>query len=78
MGLVSPDAMMKAAKDHMLDGREPASKEDWQLVVNFLAFNTHHEIVKVAMPVMKAIYKIPLSDEHIAEIVEFQLSRPRS
>jgi len=73
--LRSPNEMLEAAVDMMLDGRQPATEEDWVLVVNFLAANIHQDVVAHAMPVLKMIYTIPLSDEYIAEIVRFQISQ---
>jgi hypothetical protein len=71
--LVSPNEMLDAACEMMLDGRRPVSTEDWALVVNFFAANIHPEVVVHAMPVLKAIYSIPLENDEIKAIVAFQL-----
>lgn len=69
---VSPDQVMQAAKDHMLNGREPASNDDWAKVVNFIAFNMDAALADTICKVMKSLYDIPLSDDEISDIVEFQ------
>jgi hypothetical protein len=72
MNLVSPRDMYDAACEHMLDGFDPITDEDWQLVVNFMAANIHEDSALPAMKLLKAIFDIPLSDEEIQIIVEFQ------
>ena len=75
MKLVSPNEMMSAAKDMMLDGREPESHEDWALLMNFLAANVAAEAALPACHVISQIYSMPLSRSEVTAIVEFQLAR---
>jgi hypothetical protein len=70
--LVSPNDMMAAAKEQMLDGREPEGRDDWILVVNFVAANIQAEVAESATLVFKTLFSIPLDDELIKEIVQFQ------
>jgi len=73
--LVSPDEMMAAGIIHMLDGHLPRSEEDWELLVNFFATNADPTIARSLCRLMKLIYDIPLSDDHIDQIVRFQISK---
>ena len=43
MVMRTPDEMMDAAKEQMLDGRDPVTYTDWKLVVNFLGANLHED-----------------------------------
>jgi hypothetical protein len=73
--LVSPNSMLEAAKDIMLDGREPETREDWAVVMNFFAANIQVEVALSACKLLVKIYHMPLSDDEVKEIVEFQLAR---
>ncbi len=73
--LRSPNDMLAAAREHMLDGRKPQGYSDWELVMNFLAFNVHPEAALPACKVMALIYKMPLSGQDIEKIVAFQVAR---
>jgi hypothetical protein len=75
MKLVSPESMMTAAKQQMLDGREPQSQQDWQLVVNFFAFNADPLYAKMVVPIMCRLYDIPLDEVQVNEIVQYQLDK---
>jgi hypothetical protein len=72
MSIVSPDEILNAAKAQMLDGREPESKDDWALIVNFIAHNIAPEIALNGCLLMRTIYEMPLSDYDVTEIVKFQ------
>lgn len=72
---VSPDQVMQAAKDQMLNGQEPKSHVDWVKVINFVAFNMDAILASSICRVMKTLYDIPLTDDEIEEIVEFQNER---
>lgn len=69
---VSPDEMLRAAKDMQLEGREPITTRDWQLIINFIAANTADGLEKAVCKMAKLIYSIPLSDSDIEEIAVFQ------
>ncbi len=71
-GLISPNELLEAAKKEMLDDREPSTKDDWELIMNFMAFNIAHEIQPSALQVIAKIYNMPLSEDEIAKISEFQ------
>jgi hypothetical protein len=78
MNLVSPESMMTAAKQQMLEGREPTTLTDWQLVVNFFAYNADPLYARMAVPIMCKLYDVPLDARQIDEIVEYQLSKRAS
>jgi hypothetical protein len=73
--LVTPNEMMAAAKEQMLDGREPEGIDDWIKVVNFVAANIQAEVAESATLVFKTLFSIPLDDDMIKEIVAFQNER---
>lgn len=75
MAMVSPNDLLQAAKDEMLDGNEPATTADWVLVMNFVAANVHPEVRDSACKVIRVLYKMPLTEETVAEIVAFQAAR---
>jgi len=68
----SPDNLLKAAKDVMLEGRDPESDEDWQTVVNFWALNVHPDVQPSAIQLMCTLYKVPVTDGQVKEICKFQ------
>jgi len=70
--MVSPNDIMDAAKETHLDGREPTTEMDWILVMNFIAFNIATGVEESVCKLMKMMYDIPLEDEAIQEIAEFQ------
>ena len=70
----SPDEMFKVAKDIMLEGREPTTEQDWQSIVNFWAANIQKELAPSATKLMCKIYQVPIDEEFVDKIVEFQLS----
>lgn len=71
---VSPNDMFLAAQRMMLDGREPASEEDWFKVVNFFAANIATEVALSGVRLMCLLYNCPLTDVQIAKITEFQIA----
>jgi hypothetical protein len=75
MGLISPNAMLAAGIQEMLDGRLPTTREDWQVLMNFFAVNMQPGIAAPGCRLMAAIYDIPITDEEIDEIVLFQQSK---
>ena len=70
--LTSPNDLMEAAKEHMLDGRDPESEEDWAKVVQFWAYNISHDCVYPATRLVARIFNCPLSDEDIDTYVAIQ------
>jgi len=73
--LISPNEMLELAKDHMLRGEEPKNEEDWCLILNFVALNTHSSIVMAFMPLFLKLYNIPISESEALKIAEFQLQQ---
>jgi len=73
--LVSPNQMLAEAKEQMLDGKEPVTWEDWARIMNFCAANVHPEVAESCCQLLGKIYYMPLSKDHITEIVNFQLER---
>jgi len=73
MKLFSPNELLEAAKRHVLNGTDPKSKEDWQRVMNFMAFNVHESVALSACRLLASIYDMPLTESEVKQIVEFQL-----
>jgi len=73
--LVSPNAMLQAAEEMMLDGNKAETHEDWAIVMNFFAANVDAESAMPACKLLRAIYDMPLSEVEVKEIVKFQLER---
>ena len=78
MGLISPNEMFQQAKEVMLDGHDPADKEDWEKIVNFFAHNIHEEMAVPACLLLAKIYKMPLTDDEIRQIAIFQIMSSRA
>lgn len=70
--LRSPNEIFEASKEQMLDGRDPATREDWMLLANFWAYNLAPEVVEPAMALMVMLYDAPLDPRALSEIIEFQ------
>ena len=68
--LVSPQEMLDAAKDVMLEGKEPANATDWAMIVNFMALNIATGLEEPALKLLKHIFDIPLPDEYIEAICD--------
>ena len=73
--MISPNDLFKAAKEHMLDGREPSNKQDWLLTVNFFAANIDKPLADSATKLICLILEVPLEENEIEEIVKFQMAR---
>jgi hypothetical protein len=71
--LVSPNEMYAAAVNEMLDGNNPVTKDDYALIVNFMAANLIPDTALAACQLMGTIFQMPLSPDDIKDIVEFQL-----
>ncbi len=70
--LVSPNEMLEAGKAQMLDGREPSNKEDWEILFNFFAVNIANGLEEQVCLLLGKIYNVPLTDDEIKSIVQFQ------
>lgn len=70
--MVSPETMLFAAKEQMLNGNDPVTEADWVKVMNFIAFNIHPEVCVSACLIFKIIYDVPIDREHVVAIAEFQ------
>lgn len=75
MAFKSPNEMLHAAQDMMLDGRTAQSRDDWAIVMNFMAANIHRDVAESACLLLRTIYDMPLSCNEVQEIVNFQLRR---
>jgi hypothetical protein len=71
--LVSPKEIYDMAKNVMLEGSDPKDKDDYSLIVNFIAANLLPEIALSACQLMGTMYEMPLTPDEIKKIVEFQL-----
>lgn len=71
--MVSPDDLLAASKSAMIDGREPASADDWGLLVNFWAANIDVAVAESACQLLCTIYGVPAEvTAAVPEIVRFQ------
>ena len=59
----------------MLDGREPQDKQEWAVLMNFVAANTHESGGALACRLIAKIYRMPLTDDEVDEIWDFQFAR---
>lgn len=75
--LVSPDEMVKAAKDMCLDGREPKTEIDYQIIANFCAANIGGGAEEPVLRLIGMIYDWPISSEHLTKIAAFQALKKR-
>lgn len=73
--LVSPNDILLAARDAMLEGEAPSTYEDWFKIFNFLAANIAPQAQPAALILMSHIYHTPLSEKEIRAISSFQTSR---
>ena len=69
---LSPNEILAAAKDAMLEGREPETEQDWAMVVNFMAANIHEDTRGPAVQLICKLYDIPLSEGYVENIIAFQ------
>lgn len=75
MRMVSPNELQDVAKDIMLGGREPVTREDWQLCANFWAKNIQAGLEESAVPLLGMILSCPLSKKELKDIAQFQASQ---
>lgn len=73
MQLRSPNELMNAAKQEMLEGKEPSTRRDWQAVFNFMAHNVAPQVQPEALFVIAMIFDAPLTKSEIQKISDFQL-----
>ena len=59
----------------MLEGREPASRKDWQLVLNFVAANAASGLETPICNIFNTLYATPLTRKEVTQIAEFQAAR---
>ena len=75
---VSPNDLQKAACEHMLEGRPPASYHDWELCANFWAANIAPDLSEAVLPIMGLIFACdgcPLTRSELIAIARFQEER---
>ena len=71
--MTSPKQLLDDAKRVMLDGREPASRHDWQLIMNFVAGNITEGLETQVCGFFKMLYpECMLTKEECEEIGAFQ------
>lgn len=70
--LHSPNELLKAGKDRMLDGKEPETREDWVRIVNFWAACIHPDTQPVSVQLMCKLYNAPVTDDEAESICMFQ------
>jgi len=73
MNWVSPNDIIKAAKITMLEGYEPACREDWLLLVNFFAVNVYKETQPASVHVLCKLMDAPVTEEDIDIICTLQM-----
>ena len=71
---VSPNEMLAQAKTAMLEGKEPQSRDDWVLIMNFFAMNVHPDVALLACRLIAKLYDMPLSEGEVEQIVNFQIN----
>ena len=69
--LTSPNELHKAACEHYLEGGKPVDDDEWELCVNFWAFNIDLDVTIDATVLMAKILDCPLSEDQVREIAEF-------
>jgi len=72
--LVSPNDLFKASKEYMLEGREPASTEDWLLMVNFWVVNIEKSVRVPATLILVKLFAVPVTVEQVKKIIDFHNS----
>jgi hypothetical protein len=70
----TPNEMVVAACEQMLDGKMPENRDDWVQVMNFAAYNVHPEAAEPACQVLRILYDMPLTEAEVVQIVEFQIA----
>lgn len=75
---VSPNELLEAAKEHMLQGREPASRYDWRLVLNFMAVNISAGLEVPACQLLANIYEMPFTPTEVEAIANFQAQQKQA
>lgn len=68
----SPNEMLAAAKELMLDNREPETVEDWVKVIAFFAANIEKSVRLVSCLLICDIYNMPLSGRQVKMIIDLQ------
>jgi hypothetical protein len=73
--LVSPNDLLMAARNAMLEGEAPSTYEDWFKIFNFLAANIAPQAQPAVLILISKIYDVPLGEKEIRAISAFQTSR---
>lgn len=73
--LVSPDELLQAAKEQMLNGRDPVTDVDWFYVMNFFAVNIDTALALDACKLLRVVYDMSITEQDVERIVKFQLER---
>lgn len=73
--LKSPNELLQQACEVMGVSNPPQSDKEWAIVVNCWAYNLPRDLVTKEVALLCWIYSVPLADEAIAGILEFQLRK---
>jgi len=72
--MVSPNQMLDEAKTTMLEGRDPTTTEDWERIMNYMAYHVEDGVAEAACLLLAKIYDMPLTDDVVKQIVAFQIT----
>ncbi len=70
--MVSPDTVLARAKEEMLEGRNPETREDWLKIMNFMVVNCQIGLRFPVCKLMVKLYDMGLSDNDLNKIITFQ------
>lgn len=70
---VSLNEIFEAAKQHMLNGRDPKTPKDWALIINFIAYNISAGLELPATKLIARLFGAPLGEKYIEDIVNHQI-----
>jgi hypothetical protein len=69
---MSHDDLLKEASRQMLGKDHPDGRDDWMKVINFVAWNVDFRTSLHVCHTIARLNKVPLREEEIEEIVDFQ------
>jgi len=74
-GMISPKELLEAAKEMMLQGKEPSTQTDWIKVINFFSVNLvpDKEFQMACIKILVNILDIPVDNRTVDIIVDYQL-----
>jgi hypothetical protein len=78
MTMRSPNEFLEAAKEISLGGRDPVTRDDWAIVINFVACNVLEGFEDVICKTFRLLYpecEAALSEDEINQIAAFQITK---